>query len=273
MAANTRGVTTTISDLLVVSVSSFSKSDSNNDLTVRNSIQIDNSSIEADSILALAGNGKASDPLSTGYLLANDNVSFTLVGIAQIPEVDSGAKARQSNTVLIDGVSSSGSLLKAQRNVRLETNPSTLDQAKVNGSVQVIGLNLNPTAKLADGVVDTSSSKVATGAATQIIAGVNNAANLFVIPAELLKELGLTSLGVQAAGGAVKFDSNSAIVKAILEKLLGAGKTSLDGAAGTVNIDVNYELTAFTASDIKVNVTTGMIITDGNGNYYPIGCV
>ena len=162
LAANTRGVTTTISDMLIISVASASKTDSNNDLTVRNSIQIDNSSIEGDNILALAGNSKVSDPLSTGYLLANDNVSFTMVGVAQIPLVNSGAKARQINTILIDGVATNGSLIKAQRNVRLETNPSMLDQAKVNGSVQVIGLNLNPTVKLADGVVDKASSKVAT---------------------------------------------------------------------------------------------------------------
>ena len=186
LAANTRGVTTTISDMLIISVASASKTDSNNDLTVRNSIQIDNSSIEGDNILALAGNSKVSDPLSTGYLLANDNVSFTMVGVAQIPLVNSGAKARQINTILIDGVATNGSLIKAQRNVRLETNPSMLDQAKVNGSVQVIGLNLNPTVKLAAGVVDKASSKVATSSATRIIAGVNNAANVFVIPAELL---------------------------------------------------------------------------------------
>ena len=143
LAANTRGVTTTISDMLIISVASASKTDSNNDLTVRNSIQIDNSSIEGDNILALAGNSKVSDPLSTGYLLANDNVSFTMVGVAQIPLVNS-AKARQINTILIDGVATNGSLIKAQRNVRLETNPSMLDQAKVNGSVQVIGLEPEP---------------------------------------------------------------------------------------------------------------------------------
>ncbi|WZB70082.1 hypothetical protein WJ968_30690 [Achromobacter xylosoxidans] len=120
LAANTRGVTTTISDMLIISVASASKTDSNNDLTVRNSIQIDNSSIEGDNILALAGNSKVSDPLSTGYLLANDNVSFTMVGVAQIPLVNSGAKARQINTILIDGVATNGSLIKAQRNVRLE---------------------------------------------------------------------------------------------------------------------------------------------------------
>lgn len=137
----------------------------------------------------------------------------------------------------------------------------------MNGSVQVIGLNLNPTVKLAEGVVDTTSSKVATGAATRIIAGVNNAANLFVIPAELLEELGYTSATLPAAGAPLRFDSNSPAVRAILEKLLGAGKTSLDGAPGTVNIDVRYELTAFSASDIKVNVTAGMII-EHNGSYY-----
>lgn len=60
LAANTRGVTTTISDMLIISVASASKTDSNNDLTVRNSIQIDNSSIEGDNILALAGNSKVS---------------------------------------------------------------------------------------------------------------------------------------------------------------------------------------------------------------------
>ena len=102
---------------------------------------------------------QVSDPLSTGYLLANDNVSFTMVGVAQIPLVNNGAKARQINTILIDGVATNGSLIKAQRNVRLETNPSMLDQAKVNGSVQVIGLNLNPTVKLAAGVVDKASSR------------------------------------------------------------------------------------------------------------------
>ena len=56
-------------------------------------------------------------------------------------------------------MATNGSLIKAQRNVRLETNPSMLDQAKVNGSVQVIGLNLNPTVKLADGVVGKASSR------------------------------------------------------------------------------------------------------------------
>ena len=270
LAANTRGVTTTISDMLIISVASASKTDSNNDLTVRNSIQIDNSSIEGDNILALAGNSKVSDPLSTGYLLANDNVSFTMVGVAQIPLVNSGAKARQINTILIDGVATNGSLIKAQRNVRLETNPSMLDQAKVNGSVQVIGLNLNPTVKLADGVVDKASSKVATSSATRIIAGVNNAANVFVIPAELLKALaqaGVLVLPTQA-NPTVSFDPNSPAVKAILEKLLGANSTSLNGAGGTVNIDVRYELTAFRAQDIEVNVTTGMIIKKGNDYYY-----
>ena len=270
LAANTRGVTTTISDMLIISVASASKTDSNNDLTVRNSIQIDNSSIEGDNILALAGNSKVSDPLSTGYLLANDNVSFTMVGVAQIPLVNSGAKARQINTILIDGVATNGSLIKAQRNVRLETNPSMLDQAKVNGSVQVIGLNLNPTVKLAAGVVDKASSKVATSSATRIIAGVNNAANVFVIPAELLKALAQAGVLVPPtqANPTVSFDPNSPAVKAILEKLLGANSTSLNGAGGTVNIDVRYELTAFRAQDIEVNVTTGMIIKKGNDYYY-----
>ena len=144
-----------------------------------------------------------------------------------------------------------------------------LDQAKVNGSVQVIGLNLNPTVKLAAGVVDKASSKVATSSATRIIAGVNNAANVFVIPAELLKALAQAGVLVPPtqANPTVSFDPNSPAVKAILEKL-GANSTSLNGAGGTVNIDVRYELTAFRAQDIEVNVTTGMIIKKGNDYYY-----
>ncbi len=269
LAANTRGVTTTISDMLVVSVASASKTDSNNDLTVRNSIEINNASIDGDNIVVLAGSGKVSDPLSTGYLLANDNVSFTMVGVAQIPLVDSGARARQINSIVIDGASSAGSLLKAQRNVRLETNPVMLDQANVNGSVQVIGLNLNPTVDLADGVVDKTSSRVATSAATRIIAGVNNAANIFVIPAALIDALNLAGLILPTQTDySLTFDANSPIVRAILEKLLGPGSTSLDGANGTVNIDVRYELTAFRPEDIQVNVTTGMVIKKGSDYYY-----
>ena len=145
-------------------------------------------------------------------------------------------------------MATNGSLIKAQRNVRLETNPSMLDQAKVNGSVQVIGLNLNPTVKLADGVVDKASSKVATSSATRIIAGVNNAASVFVIPAERCSGAGPAGvLVLPTANPTVSFDPNSPAVKAILEKLLGANSTSLNGAGGTVNIDVRYELTAFRA--------------------------
>ncbi|WZB62140.1 hypothetical protein WJ970_36095 [Achromobacter xylosoxidans] len=70
------------------------------------------------------------------------------------------------------------------------------------------------------------------------------------------------------ANPTVSFDPNSPAVKAILEKLLGANSTSLNGAGGTVNIDVRYELTAFRAQDIEVNVTTGMIIKKGNDYYY-----
>ncbi|RIQ72582.1 DUF4347 domain-containing protein, partial [Bordetella avium] len=267
LATNTRGVTTTISDMLVVSVSSASKTDSNNNLTVRNSIEVNNASIEGDNVVVLAGSGKATDPLSTGYLIANDTVSFTMVGVAQVPLVGSGATARQINTIVIDGAVSTGSLIKAQRNVRLETNPSSLDQAQVNGSVQVIGLNLNPTVKLASGVVDKRSSLVATSAATRIIAGVNNAANIFVIPAELLKGLQGLTLPTQNDPKVV-FDANSPLVRAIIEKLLGANSTSLDGAGGTVNIDMRYELTAFRAEDIEVNVSTGMVIKKGNDYYY-----
>ena len=98
----------------------------------------------------------------------------------------------------------------------------------------------------------------------------NNAANVFVIPAELLKALaqaGVLVLPTQA-NPTVSFDPNSPAVKAILEKLLGANSTSLNGAGGTVNIDVRYELTAFRAQDIEVNVTTGMIIKKGNDYYY-----
>ena len=98
----------------------------------------------------------------------------------------------------------------------------------------------------------------------------NNAANVFVIPAELLKALAQAGVLVPPtqANPTVSFDPNSPAVKAILEKLLGANSTSLNGAGGTVNIDVRYELTAFRAQDIEVNVTTGMIIKKGNDYYY-----
>lgn len=267
LAANTRAITSTLSDVLVVTLASDSQSNSRNDLIARNAIEIRNASLEADNIVALAGSGKATDTLSTGYLLATDRQDFTLVGVGVVPHVSSGATARQVNTIVIDGGAAGGSLLQAQRNVRLETNPATLDQAQVQGAVRVIGLNLNPGRELAEGVVDRGASRVAIGAATRIVAGMNNAANLFVIPRALLEQLGL-GLALPAAGSPARtFNANDPSVKAMIEALLGLGKTSADGAGGTVNINARYELAAFAAQDIAVNVTAGMIVQHGNDYY------
>ena len=126
LAANTRGVTT-ISDMLIISVASASRTGQQQRPDRAQQHPIDNSSIEGQH----PGAGRqqqVSDPLSTGYLLAR-NVSFTMVGVAQIPLVNRRQGApdqhhpdrRRGDEWLAD----QGAAQRAP-----ETNPSMLDQAR-----------------------------------------------------------------------------------------------------------------------------------------------
>ncbi|MCL2344587.1 MAG: hypothetical protein FWC58_01880, partial [Desulfobulbus sp.] len=263
LSAYTEAVTSTASDVMVVAVVAASQSDSKNDLSVTNNILVDNSQIEGDSVSLLAGNGPG--VTDDGLLMATDNVGFTLDGVGTLPLVKSGAIARQNNNVLIDDAGGA-SLIRAQRNVHLETSACTLDQAHVDGSVQVIGINddstANPTAKLSDPVVDTTAGTVRTNTGTTIIAGVNSASNMFVVPEELLE-----SLGLDAQTLAARNTLDTATVQKILDELLGANSTNSDGSGGKVNIDTQYQLVAFKADDVLINVTNGMVV-NVNGNYY-----
>src|SRR3546814_20211527 len=100
---------------------------------------------------------------------------------------------------------------------------------------------------------------------TTIIAGVNNASNLFIVPAELLNDL---SVLLPSGDGIVSFDEMDPTVQAILTALLGPNKTSNNGAANTVNIDVTYELSAFTGGDLFITVSKGAVFVV-DGHHYP----